>query len=197
MIHSEAVTAVVLCGGEGRRMGGRDKGLVLWQGQPLGLHVLRAVEPQVDHCLISANRHLSDYAAWGYPVLPDTSDGFQGPLAGVCAALVACSTPWLLVVPCDTPRIPPDLARRLLQAAHEAQAPAAWVAGPQRDHPVIHVVHRTLLSQLQDWHAAGGRAVRHWLAHAGAVPARFPDEACFANFNTSAALDEPGSAPLR
>ena len=66
------MAAVILAGGQGRRMGGADKGLMDYRGRPLVEWVLAALEPQVAEIVISANRHLERYAAYGRRVLPDT-----------------------------------------------------------------------------------------------------------------------------
>ena len=66
----EQVTGIVLAGGQGRRMGGVDKGLVELDGQPMVAHVLARLAPQVGDVLINANQNLERYAAFGYPVVP-------------------------------------------------------------------------------------------------------------------------------
>ena len=83
----QPVTAVILAGGLGRRMGGADKGLVDYQGRPLIEWALAALRPQVDQLVISANRNLDTYAVYGHRVVPDTLPDYPGPLAGVLAAL--------------------------------------------------------------------------------------------------------------
>src|SRR5581483_1360528 len=84
------VTGVVLAGGRGTRMGGADKGLVELHGRPLAAHALDRLRPQVDALLISANRNHDRYAALGAPVIADASSTFDGPLAGMLAALSRC-----------------------------------------------------------------------------------------------------------
>ena len=54
MIAREAITGVVLAGGQGRRMGGVDKGLVELDGRPLVAWVLERLAPQVGSVLINA-----------------------------------------------------------------------------------------------------------------------------------------------
>jgi molybdopterin-guanine dinucleotide biosynthesis protein A len=88
-----------------------DKGLIEYRGRPLSEWTLAALAPQVDELVVSANRNLGTYAAYGHRVLPDTLPDFAGPLAGVLAALEAVNADWLLVAPCDTPKLPADLAR--------------------------------------------------------------------------------------
>jgi molybdopterin-guanine dinucleotide biosynthesis protein A len=184
MPGNETVSAVVLAGGRGLRMGGVDKGLVDYRGRPLVEWVLEALKPQVGDIVISANRNLERYAAYGHRVLPDTLPDFPGPLAGVLAALDAVGGDWLLVVPCDTPHLPADLAGRLLQAAQRQEVPLAVAADDERVHHSCFLVRSDQRSGLVDYLARGERAVRHWQAGLPSVTVRF-DAACFANFNRS------------
>ncbi|MDO9188930.1 MAG: molybdenum cofactor guanylyltransferase, partial [Sulfurimicrobium sp.] len=103
---SLGVTAIVLAGGRGQRMGEADKGLVLLHGKPLVSWVLERIAPQVDEVLISANRNLERYRELGYAVLPDEMPDFPGPLAGLHRAMAEASHPLWLSVPCDTPFLP-------------------------------------------------------------------------------------------
>ena len=112
MIDTCDITGLILAGGRGSRMGGVDKGLQGFRGQPLALHVLRRLQPQVGSVMISANRNLAAYEAFGVPVWPDGLADHAGPLAGFLIGLEHCTTPWLLTVPCDSPRFPADLAGR-------------------------------------------------------------------------------------
>ena len=109
----EQVTGVILSGGRAIRMGGKDKGLVLLRDRPMIQWVLDRLSPQVSQILISANRNKSQYSEFGYPIVADTAADFQGPLAGIAAALAQTDTPWLVSVPCDSPLIPLDLIGRL------------------------------------------------------------------------------------
>ena len=179
---AEQVAAVVLAGGQGRRMGGADKGLVDYRGRPLLEWVLDALTPQVDEVVISANRNIERYAAYGHRVLPDTLPGFPGPLAGVLAALDAVSTDWLLVAPCDTPHLPADLAARLLAAARRENAVLAVAADDGRVHHSCFVVRADQRDDLAAYLARGERAVRGWQAGLASTTVRF-DAGHFANLN--------------
>lgn len=176
------VAAVVLAGGQGLRMGGADKGLIDYRGRPLIEWVLDALAPQVDEIVISANRNLERYAAYGRRVLPDTLPDFPGPLAGVLAALQAVDADWLLVVPCDTPHLPADLALRLLGAAQIESVPLAVAADEARTHHSCFIVRTDQRDPLAEFLARGERAVRHWHASLPSTGVRF-DAACFANVN--------------
>ncbi|WP_087722598.1 molybdenum cofactor guanylyltransferase MobA [Pandoraea sp. PE-S2T-3] len=122
-IARDAITGLILAGGRGQRMGGRDKGLQLFDGQPLAAHVLARLQPQVGTLLISANRNHAAYAALGADVVSDETQDFAGPLAGMLAGLRAAKTEYVLTAPCDSPLLPDDLAARLAAALVAPGAP--------------------------------------------------------------------------
>ena len=184
------LAAVILAGGQGRRMGGADKGLIEYQQRPLIEWALAALTPQVDQLVISANRNLERYAAYGHRVLPDTLPDFAGPLAGVLAALEAVPTGWLLVTPCDTPHLPFDLAARLLDAARQKNVPLAVAADDARIHHSCFIVRTDQRENLVAFLARGERAVRHWQAGLASTTVQF-DAAGFANFNQPQDIQTP------
>jgi molybdopterin-guanine dinucleotide biosynthesis protein A len=185
----DEITGLVLAGGQGRRMGGVDKGLQLFQGLPLALHALQRLRPQVQGLAINANRHLDDYKALGAPVWPDADDSYAGPLAGVQAGLAHCATPLLLTVPCDAPLFPLDLAARLLKALKDENADIAQVQG----HPVFALLRVTdaLCDSLKAFLAADQRKVEDWMSRHPKALVSFDDPKAlidpFSNLNT---LDE-------
>jgi molybdopterin-guanine dinucleotide biosynthesis protein A len=182
MPAAERVAAVILAGGQGSRMGGVDKGLVEYQGRPLIEWALDALRPQVDEVVISANRNLETYAAYGPRVLPDTLPDFPGPLAGVLVALQRVTVDWLAVVPCDSPHLPSDLVARLLAAALREKVPLAVAADEQRMHHTCFIVRTDQRDALAVFLARGERAVRRWQAELPSTEVRF-DAADFVNLN--------------
>ncbi|MGN6667521.1 MAG: molybdenum cofactor guanylyltransferase MobA, partial [Trinickia sp.] len=187
------ITGLILAGGRGSRMGGLDKGLQSLAGEPLALHVARRLAEQVDTLLISANRHLDEYArlgaAFGARVVQDASSDFSGPLAGLLAGLRAAPTELLLCAPCDTPALPTDLAARLLAALEAEHADAVVAksvdaAGKTTLHPVIALVRTTLAGDLAAYLATGERKVRTWYARHKHVEVPFEDEHAFYNANS-------------
>lgn len=179
-----SVTGIILAGGRGQRMGGEDKGLVALAGRPMAAHVLAALAPQVDTILISANRNVATYEAFGYPVIRDSEADFQGPLAGMAAALKRVDTRLALFVPCDAPCLPADLAARL-DAALDADTPAACVHDGERLQPAHALVRRELAPALEAAVAAGERRIAHWLRQVGAASVDFSDQPeAFLNVNT-------------
>lgn len=172
MITPDNITGLVLAGGRGLRMGGTDKGLQVLASKPLALHALERLRPQVGALLVNANRNTAAYATFGVPVCPDTVEGFAGPLAGFLAGLAQCRTPWLLTVPCDSPRFPTDLAARLAAAAlfQDAEIAIALAADHEapdaalRPQPVFCLLRSSLQDSLQRFVAEGGRKVGAWTA---------------------------------
>lgn len=183
MIPREAITGLVLAGGAGRRMGGQDKGLVDFRGIPLALHALRRLQAQTRQPIISANRNLERYQTWGVPVITDAfhepGGGFAGPLAGIAAALAVIETPWLLTVPCDVPWFPEDLAQRL----GTTHAKLAIANGAGRMQPLLALIHRELVADLEGFLQTGGRPVRAWQARHAPAVASFTNTWAFANAN--------------
>lgn len=177
------ISAIILAGGAGRRMGGQDKGLVKFHDLPLVAHVLARILPQVDEILISANRNLDDYRALGYPVVIDALDGFQGPLAGVLAGLHAAHHEWVLTAPCDTPQLPADLVQHLAAPLLTGHAKIVIASAGGRAHPAIMICARRLADDLGKYLAEGGRAVHAWQARHRTATIEFPDAAAFINVN--------------
>ncbi|MEO6278273.1 molybdenum cofactor guanylyltransferase MobA [Roseateles sp.] len=184
---TDAVFGLVLAGGRGTRMGGVDKGLQLLDGRRLVAHVIDRLAPQGGRVLISANRHLDDYAAFGHAVLTDPPGlEFAGPLAGMLAGLSAIPhDAWLLTAPCDCPHLPLDLAARLLDAALPHGLAFAQAS---REHPTHALLHARLRAPLAAYLHGGERAVLRWMRSQPHGIACFDEEAAFANLNHLADL---------
>jgi molybdenum cofactor guanylyltransferase len=158
------LTGLVLAGGLARRMGGVDKGLLEIGGRPMVEHVLAALRPQVGRLLINANRSLDAYARYGVPVVTDTFEGFQGPLAGIYSGLAVVETPYLLTAPCDSPLLAPDLAACMVRALDAEQADLAVAHDGRRQQPVFLLLRRELGPDLQAYLAGGDRKIDRWFA---------------------------------
>ena len=179
------VTGVVLAGGKGQRMGGVDKGLILFQGKPLVAHVADRLKPQVDRLLINANRELEAYRQLGYPVVSDDITGFIGPLAGLHRGMRHAATLFVVTVPCDAPFLPADLVGRLQAALVQHAADVAVVKTSPWRQPVFSLCRTTLLPDLTRFLQGGGRKVDAWYARLNTVEVSFDDQpAAFTNINT-------------
>ena len=182
------VTGIVLAGGQGRRMGGVDKGLQRLHDKPMVEHVIGRLAPQVDEILINANQNLEAYARFGYRVVPDAIGGFAGPLAGLHAGLGAAQHPFALTVPCDSPFLPADLFSRLKNELHEYDLAVAKTG--DQPHPVFSLVRVSVLEHLSRFLSAGGRKIDAWYSTLNIIEVPFDDEAdAFRNINTREELN--------
>jgi len=181
-----AITGIVLAGGQGRRMGGVDKGWVELAGVPMIAHVLRRLAPQVDEVLINANQNIERYQALGHAVFADTVGGFAGPLAGLHAGMTHAAREMVVTVPCDSPFLPADLVDRLHAGLVAKRAQLAVAKTFDQPHPVFALVRRDVLPSLAAFLEGGGRKIDAWYAALDVVEVAFDDEAeAFRNINTT------------
>ncbi|TDO16734.1 MULTISPECIES: molybdenum cofactor guanylyltransferase MobA [Halomonas] len=170
MITRDELTGLILAGGQGRRMGGRDKGLEPFLGRPLVAHVRDRLAGRVVEVLINANRNAEAYAPFSDRVIVDAEGGFQGPLMGIYSGLRAATTPWLLVVPCDSPALPRDLVDRMVarlaasDGQHQGEGDIAVAFDGERLHPVVALIRTALVDDLAMALAAGERKIDRWYA---------------------------------
>ena len=185
----DGITGIVLAGGQGRRMGGVDKGLQVLHGRPMVAHVIARLAPQVDDVIINANQNLADYEQLGHRVVPDAIGGFQGPLAGLHAGLRATSHPLALTAPCDSPFLPMDLAERL--HSYLGSRDIAVAKTGDQAHPVFSLVRVSVLHHLSVFLADGGRKIDAWYSTLDVIEVPFDDEAdAFRNINTREELNQ-------
>jgi len=185
------ITAVVLAGGQGQRMGGMDKGWVNFQGRPMIHHVLEQISPQVQSVLINANRSLEEYQSLGHQVVEDIEQGYHGPLMGMLTGLTHAKTDWVLFVPCDIPLLPKDVVEKLNEAVAKNDVDVAVVHDGERLQPVISLMRRSLLPSLDAWLAEGKRKIDRWYMQHRMVVVPFDSpEEDFMNLNTQQEVQE-------
>jgi len=134
---SPSITGVILAGGQARRMGGKDKGLVLYQQQALIRFAIDALKPQVDQLVINANRNIERYQEFTFPVISDSIDGYCGPLAGMLSAMQSVDSDYILTSPCDCPSVSPQLRQRMMESLLLSDADIAVAFDGQRLQPVF------------------------------------------------------------
>ena len=178
------IAGIVLAGGQSRRMGGGDKGLLDLGGRPVIAHVIERLG-----CAraISANGDPARFARFGLPVLPDSVPDWPGPLAGVLAGMdwaAGQGIARILTAAADTPFFPRDLGARL--AAGNAPVVMATNGG---DHPAFAMWDVALRDDLRAALHSGTRRMRDWMDARGALRVEIPGEDPFFNINTPADLD--------
>jgi molybdopterin-guanine dinucleotide biosynthesis protein A len=174
-------------------MGGADKGLLPWRGLPMAAHVARRLRPQVARLLISCNRNTDYYASLGDATVTDCRRDFQGPLAGLEAAIPDVASAFLIIAPCDNPLLPLDLVERLLDpllAGADSTADISYAHDGERSQYLCAAIRTGILPSLPIFLDEGQRAVRHWYARHRCAVVDFSEQAgCFANYN------HPGQPP--
>lgn len=173
---------LLLAGGRGQRMGGQDKGLLDWHGQPLIAHLHALTRPLSDDLIISCNRNAERYRTYADRVVHDHEQDFPGPLAGIRAGLAVARHAQVLILPCDAPCLDHALLQRLLSAAGDTP-----VMLRQGEHwqPLFCLLPRQLLGALDAAWAKGERSPQRLLRQLGARALDCAsDDPRLANLNT-------------
>jgi molybdopterin-guanine dinucleotide biosynthesis protein A len=166
---------------------------------PLVAHVHDRLAPQVMHVLISANRSLDRYAAWGDPVVPDATPG-QGPLGGLLSVLETVrghDTPYLFACPGDAPFLDRSLVSRLAQALDDADADIAEPHDGTRAQHLFLLMRTTTRPSIASYLDRGERSVHGWLDTQRVITVDASDiAASFANINTPQELQDAQHSPF-
>ncbi|AHL33052.1 molybdopterin-guanine dinucleotide biosynthesis protein A [Pseudomonas brassicacearum] len=176
---------LLLAGGRGQRMGGQDKGLLEWQGEPLIAHLHRQTRALSDDLIISCNRNPERYGLYADQLVHDEEGDFPGPLAGIRAGLKVARHPYLLVLPCDVPQIDSNLLDNMRETASRHPDVPLMVRHGEHWEPLLCVIPRALAGAFeQAWNAgerSPGRIMRN--LHAVALQCSANDPR-LANLNT-------------
>lgn len=134
---TSGVSAVILAGGQSRRMG-RDKASLIYDGVPLIQRVFNVVSTVADEVVVVGGpapdlkgtfRHIAD------PV------EHAGPLAGLFTGLTHITSEVAIVVACDMPTIDPGVLKLLIDSL-TPDADAVVPRDPDGHLQVIHAVYR-------------------------------------------------------
>lgn len=188
-------SVLLLSGGRGNRMGGRDKGLVEWQGRSMIAWLHDLVRPLTDDLIISCNRNGERYAGFADRLVQDDDHEFQGPLAGIRAGLAVARHPYVLVLPCDAPLLDRGLLIALLQTVVIHPDKPVMVRRGEQWEPLFSCIPRACAPALDAAWGSGERSPRRLLLSLGAVPLPCAeDDPRLANLNTPALLEETSAA---
>ena len=189
MILAEQITGLILAGGRAQRMGGIDKGLIPFHQKPLIETTIQRLKTQVGPILINANRNITKYAVYGYPVIMDETPDFSGPLAGFLMGLKNCKTPYLLTTPCDSPLFPEDLATKLASELERANLDLVYASSKEADgkvwaQPVFCLMRANLQDSLVSFLDKGDLKIDRWFKELKSGTVIFDNAQAFANANT-------------
>jgi len=191
---STLYTLAILCGGQGSRMGGADKGLLSCGDNSFveaAISRFRQADMPIGSVIISANRNQSCYQGLGARVVKDQRQGYLGPLAGLEAVLSLASPQMpLLLIPCDMPGLPDDLASRLVESLSGQPADTIVIANDgERAQPLCMALYPSAFRQsLSAFLDSGGRGVFQWLKQHHVVEVNYSGRRhCFNNINDGSA----------
>ena len=172
-------------------MGGQDKGLVDYNSRAMIEYALEALSPVVKEVYINANRHLEQYRQFGYAVISDQTETFDGPLAGVLSAMLQSDAEILLVIPCDSPLVQSSHLQKMLESRNNADADIAVAFDGKRLHPVFLALKRSLAPSLQEFLSSGQRKIDLWLEQHHVIRVDFSETPqIFLNVNTLEELSD-------
>lgn len=152
---SQQCSILLLAGGRGSRMGGKDKGWVHWNGLPLIEHMANVVRPLTTDLIISCNRNCERYATLADQVVSDSVEGYPGPLIGIIEALKIAKKNQLLVLPCDAPKIDKEL---LLSLVKHAGSQPVLLHHQGHWQPLFSLIPTNLLANLEHQWNLGQRS---------------------------------------
>ena len=178
---SNNVSCIILAGGEGKRIGGSDKGLILYKNRPLIEYVIDAIKLQVDDIIISANRNIDAYTQYTNNIFRDSSENYRGPLAGIAACLTHCKHNKVLVVACDMPELPANLVERL---TNNLKQNAISIATVDKRHQLAMIIDKNLNESIQLRLKNNQLKLIQWVESVPYVTVNFDDAAqAFVNLN--------------
>ena len=190
MIDKNNITAVILSGGRSSRMQGEDKGLILLNDKPLIGYVADVVNSKVVRLLISANRNIDAYQQYG-EVISDELTDFQGPLAGIAKAMSVVSTPYLLVLPCDSPLVNEIVIDRLIKCMADKNVDICVAGDGTRIHPTFALIKTSLKDNLLAFLDSGERKLGLWIEQNNFQKVDFSDQPkVFINLNNPQDFDK-------
>lgn len=178
------ITVIILAGGQGKRLGNRNKGLLELNSTQLIELCISKLQKFHNKILISANSDVKSYETYQLPIVKDQYDSFQGPLSGILSCRPYVSTPLTLVVPVDSPRFPSDYSSKML-ASYQEQTDICVAFDGIRQQNLFLLFKTALFNDMEDYFNQGQRSVRHWLQRHKCTIVDFSDsENCFFNINT-------------
>jgi molybdopterin-guanine dinucleotide biosynthesis protein A len=166
-IANREITGIVLCGGRGSRMGGRDKPLLEYRGRPLVDHVCQAIRGSVATLLISANRNLDIYQHYGVVVQDDLAD--HGPLSGIESCLNKVHGPYAFVCPGDAPDLDRRIIQRLATALVDSQSNVAVAHDGKQRQNLNLLLRASVQPDIKAYLKTGERSVKGWLMQAQTI----------------------------
>ncbi len=144
-------TAIIMAGGKSRRMG-RDKSMLMVNGEPVIKHIFKQLHTHFSQVLVSSD-DVSKYSFLGVEVVPDEVTG-KGPLMGIASALRASINDVNFVIACDIPEVDISFVRRMVRESKVFDAVLPRT-GPSQYEPLFAVYKKSVLTMIDKAIAAG------------------------------------------
>ncbi|CAH0990404.1 Molybdenum cofactor guanylyltransferase [Sinobacterium norvegicum] len=184
-----AITAVILAGGQSLRFGQQDKAWAMIDQQPMVQLIIDKLKPQADSLIINCPAEALRYLPLGLPCIHDHRDGHQGPLAGIEAVLQQLSETLnkesiISFVPCDTPNIPNNLIQQLTEPLRHHQTDISFAADGKRNHYLCCAIKLRCYPVLKAYLDQGQRSMRGFIALLDSQSVTFNQTHYFDNINS-------------
>ena len=194
MSESE-IPAVILSGGQSRRMDGNDKAFLSIADQNLLEMVVGRLIRQTPKVAINTSSNNPKYVQHGLPILRDHFRGFWGPLSGILTAMIWANDMGyekVATVAVDTPLFPENLLDKLDQKIKLSNSDIVFAASVSEHkqgkvlHPVFGLWKTFLFEDLRKQLEKGVRKITCWSERHKASSVCFSDERMdpFFNINT-------------
>lgn len=179
---------LVLSGGRGSRVGGRDKGLLPVGNVSAAERAVALLRPHCRRILISANRNLDRYGKIAdADIVVDRRGEYLGPLAALEAAGAEELAPFLLILPNDLPRLNPKLPGQLLKylRSDTTGTELVYASDGNRAQYLCACARSACLTGIGELLERGEHRVREWLVTLRTHEMLFPaaDDPGLQNFN--------------
>ena len=165
--YNNDLCAVILTGGRSSRMGGGIKSLKKFNNKYIFDRIFENLQTQVDKVIINSNDSENLFVKYKVEVIKDSLGGFLGPLAGIHASFEwlnknAPYINWLVTVPGDTPFIPKNLVKKLLDKVKNTNHKIVLAQSNGKTHPIIGIWHSNLFESLKNSLNSGNRKIMNW-----------------------------------
>ncbi len=162
MLNVNDFTVGILAGGKATRMNNQDKGLIEINGQPLIENLLRKINKHTSNIVINANRNISLYEKYNFPVVCDKLDNYQGPLSGIYSMLGFISTDFLITLPCDCPNFKWVVINTMIDKANIKTDEIYIAHNNIRSQSVFMLIPKAKINSLHQYLSNGDRKIDVW-----------------------------------
>ena len=188
--------ALIMIGGQSKRMGGGIKSLLKFNNKNIFDRILEKLTPQIQKIIINCNSGEEKLTKYELPIIKDLKKGFLGPLAGIHSAMSwgvnnAPEVEWLITLPGDTPFIPDDIISKF-QKKISKNIKIILAQSNNKTHPIIGAWHVSLLMNLDKHLGLGTRKILSWaeLHPMGFINYNYEKYDPFFNINTKNDLEK-------